>query len=607
MTEYQYFIDNQNCLWLPSNSEEISEEVINQLSLIIDNTNTTPKSLYLNHSVFMDKYENPDVIIPNDTEAFYYRITFKNCIKRIYIPASVEKITVSPSSDFYVDEHSVEFVVSEKNKNFVSVNGSIYTKDFKTLVYSAQKKGTPFLLDPRCEEIADSAKLFVDKKLTFDISYPKVLPNLKTINFRGIISKSTKLKIPEGVEKLKKGFWFITKPYAKTVLYIPSTVNEIEKNPVSRYKVSKKNKAYTSYKNDLYSTNYKTFYAGDKKHLKIKNGCEEVYLSGADCETIFLPKSVKNIYELDSNQENIRFVVNQENPYFSEYKGSLYTKDFETLLFLHLVKNGSFHDIHIHPDCKKIHSDVGIKKYRTRIGKVFPGNLFLTEEQIKSFKNQIFKTSLCERVPIEIQNFTMEKIRNSIHDETVRFGLSGIEIDKNTVLSDNFLLLNCNNDKSHITKPCFYQKEDFEDAKDFLQEEWNGILMDCKIKDIIEKLNAQKYKTRACCSGHILHAEQIFSNEGFVGNVLSRKPYGTICQGYIYFDCIPQHFKKMFKKLPNISQEKLRKRIETSYTEPVFFFSTDKKRAKSFLDFYYINTIQEQTKVFDMLREKITQ
>ena len=41
----------------------------------------------------------------------------------------------------------------------------------------------------------------------------------------------------------------------------------------------------------------------------------------------------KNIFELDSSLENIRFVVNKKNPYFAEYMGSLYTKDFETLLF----------------------------------------------------------------------------------------------------------------------------------------------------------------------------------------------------------------------------------------------------------------------------------
>lgn len=140
MAEIQYFIDNQNCLWIPNNPEEISEEEINPLSQILEKAENKNKSLYLNHSNLIDKYENPDVIIPNNIETFFYRITFRNCIKRIYVPASVKKITISPSSDYYVEEHSVEFIVSEKNENFVSVKGSIYTKDFKTLIYSLKKK-----------------------------------------------------------------------------------------------------------------------------------------------------------------------------------------------------------------------------------------------------------------------------------------------------------------------------------------------------------------------------------------------------------------------------------------------------------------------------------
>ena len=94
----------------------------------------------------------------------------------------------------------------------------------------------------------------------------------------------------------------------------------------------------------------------------------------------------------------------------------------------------------------------------------------------------------------------MEKFRNSVKEDSVRFGLSGIEIDKNTVFSDNFRLLNCKKDEIQIADPCFCQKDDFVEAEDYLQEEWNGIPIDCKIVDIIEKLNKQNYKTRFCCS-----------------------------------------------------------------------------------------------------------
>jgi hypothetical protein len=199
----------------------------------------------------------------------------------------------------------------------------------------------------------------------------------------------------------------------------------------------------------------------------------------------------------------------------------------------------------------------------------------------------------------------MEKFRNSVKEESVRFGLSGIEIDKNTVFSDNFRLLNCKKDEIQIADPCFCQKDDFVEAEDYLQEEWNGIPIDCKIVDIIEKLNKQNYKTRFCCSGHILHHELVTSNKTNIARILSRKPHGTICRGYIYFDCIPEKFKKIFPKLPNVNYQKLCEMIEDSYTEPVFFFSTDKKQFRSTIEFYYKNSIQEQNKTFEILKQKL--
>ena len=226
MKNKKYFIDNQNCLWIPNNDEAVTDEFVNQLASVNLFSGDSKKKLYLNHSIFMDKFESSDVIVPENIEVFFYRITFRNRIKRIFIPASVKKIVVSPSSDYYVEEHSVEFIVSKDNENFISVNGSVYTKDFKTLIYCAQKKNETFFLDSRCEEIADSCKMFVDKKMNFNNI--DVVPNLKTINFWSLISKSNKLILPEGVENLKKYFLRIIKYNDKNILYISSTVKNIE-------------------------------------------------------------------------------------------------------------------------------------------------------------------------------------------------------------------------------------------------------------------------------------------------------------------------------------------------------------------------------------------
>ena len=125
--------------------------------------------------------------------------------------------------------------------------------------------------------------------------------------------------------------------------------------------------------------------------------------------------------------------------------------------------------------------------------------------------------------------------------------------------------------------------------------------------NVIEKLNKQNYKTRFCCSGHILHHELVTSNKTNIARILSRKPHGTICRGYIYFDCIPEKFKKIFPKLPNVNYQKLCEMIEDSYTEPVFFFSTDNKQFRSTIEFYYKNSIQEQNKTFEILKQKLFQ
>ena len=150
MKEKEYFIDNQNCLWLPNNNEEITDDFVNKIASINLCKNDSKKKLYLNHSVFMDKFESSDVIVPESVESFFYRVTFRNSIKRIFIPSSVNKIVVSPSSDYFIDEHSIEFIVSKYNENFISVNGSVYTKDFKTLIYCAQKKDEKFLCGCGC-------------------------------------------------------------------------------------------------------------------------------------------------------------------------------------------------------------------------------------------------------------------------------------------------------------------------------------------------------------------------------------------------------------------------------------------------------------------------
>ena len=356
----------------------------------------------------------------------------------------------------------------------------------------------------------------------------------------------------------------------------------------------------------MYSSDYKTFYAGNKKNLKIKKGCEQIFISGANCKKIYLPKSVNNIFELNSTVENIKFCVHKDNKYFSEYKGSLYTKDFESLLFLHIYSNKGLNEIHVHPNCKRIDDNAGIKKYKCKIENIFGGTLFVTKEEKSILLDKIFPKSNVENKFIEIKNFTMENFRNSLENQFVRFGFSGIEIDKDLVLSDEFILLNTHNEESQISKPLFCQNEDLEFAKDFIQESWNDILIDCKIVDIIDKLNKGNYKTRFCCSGHILHSENITSNKKSVANVLCRKPYGTICRGYIYFDCIPNEFKKIFDKLPTKDFEKLNKHIQESYTKPVFYFSIDKKQNRSTIEFYYQNSIQEQNKTFEMLSEKLS-
>ena len=65
--------------------------------------------------------------------------------------------------------------------------------------------------------------------------------------------------------------------------------------------------------------------------------------------------------------------------------------------------------------------------------------------------------------------------------------------------------------------------------------------------------------------------------------------------------------EKIFPKEPIVNTKKLYEMLEDSYTNPVFFFNSDKKFNSSFLRFYYKNSIQEQNKTFEILKEKLAQ
>lgn len=281
----------------------------------------------------------PDGVTNIKSEAFDYRTKLVG----IEIPASVTNIDIS----FYNISSVADIHVDSDNQSYSSIDGVLYSKDGKTLIYyPAAKEYESFTLPSGVTHISYEA--FSNSKLV-EIILPDGLQeigsrafeyceNLKLISipdgvtdigdsaFYSCVSLS-EIKLPASLTVLGENlFWrtgieSITIPEGVTIvnsafqyceslvsIEIPSTVTSIEAYAfdgcysLTEIKVDSKNKNYKSIDGDLYSKDGKTLvqYAIGKKGktFRIPSNVKEIVegaFRGCTLETIGISSNVETV------------------------------------------------------------------------------------------------------------------------------------------------------------------------------------------------------------------------------------------------------------------------------------------------------------------------
>jgi len=202
---------------------------------------TIPDSvIYIGVGAFEECRRLTDVVILCNTETMFGRI-FTDC-------SSLEKITFGPDVSYADGIHGnyqnlSEISVSEENNYFCSIDGALYSKDRKTLIYFPVALNiSTFEIPEGVTEISDNA--FYGAKFVKEIKITKTLKNINENTFSmcdsiegfTVDGENADFKSVNGVLFSKDGTKLIRYPVAKKVssYTIPNGVNSIEKYAFDR-------------------------------------------------------------------------------------------------------------------------------------------------------------------------------------------------------------------------------------------------------------------------------------------------------------------------------------------------------------------------------------
>ncbi|MBQ8566969.1 MAG: leucine-rich repeat protein [Clostridia bacterium] len=202
---------------------------------------TIPDSVtYIGVGAFEECRRLTDAVILCNTETMFGRI-FTDC-------SSLEKITFGPDVSYADGIHGnyqnlSEISVSEENNYFRSIDGALYSKDRKTLIYFPVALNiSTFEIPEGVTEISDNA--FYGAKFVKEIKITKTLKNINENTFSmcdsiegfTVDGENADFKSIDGVLFSKDGTKLIRYPVAKKVssYTIPNGVNSIEKHAFDR-------------------------------------------------------------------------------------------------------------------------------------------------------------------------------------------------------------------------------------------------------------------------------------------------------------------------------------------------------------------------------------
>lgn len=193
--------------------------------IYVDEANQTFKSvdgaLYTKDGKELVLYpykESKELVISEGTETIWDNAMSKSEVETVTLPSTLKyvNIYVEDAETMYqkVEEYLADVLpssqmlrdvyVSEDNENIVSVDGIVYSKDIKRLVFCPRGKSGEITVDERTDIIGHEA--FSESKVT-KITLPEGLTSIEYSAFSNC-TNLTELNIPKGVTEFNKDmFW----------------------------------------------------------------------------------------------------------------------------------------------------------------------------------------------------------------------------------------------------------------------------------------------------------------------------------------------------------------------------------------------------------------
>lgn len=221
-------------------------------------------------------------------------------VKKLIIPESIEYI-----DPVEINDVSGWIIVDENNPNYQSVDGVLYSKDLKTLIYYPYNKGNePFVVPENVEVLGE--KSFINYHLSEIILHDNIQ---EILEYAFSLSKLEKINLPRSLETINKGIF--NNCYYLTEVNVAKNVSIINMPIGNRdcikmeLKIDKNNPNFKSIDGNVYTYDGKELihynYNNTQEKFIMPDGVVEIgpYAFYDHCylQKIKFPKSLRKINE----------------------------------------------------------------------------------------------------------------------------------------------------------------------------------------------------------------------------------------------------------------------------------------------------------------------
>ncbi len=334
------------------------------------------KEEYVPYGATLEKYNGKatDVVLPEKIGGFdvndinYYAFDDAKTVKSIKVPASNIGFSILNSSTFLNSSTLESVEVDSKDYYISSVDGVVYDKEKKTLIFCPQGK-TSVKVPDGVQTIGDGS--FYGCKNLKSVSLPN---SLKKIGFNAFqeCDSLTSVNIPEHVTEIEENAFGYCKSL-KTISISASVeslrdVDFIGCTSLESINVDSANKNYTSVDGVLFNKDKTVLIKCPAKKTSLTIPATvrafSYYAFGdcADIKTLNIPASVEDIGNLMNCKSLESITVDSNNKNYSSVSGILYNKKKTELIICPRNKSGkvvipdTVEEIQWHAfgNCKKI-------------------------------------------------------------------------------------------------------------------------------------------------------------------------------------------------------------------------------------------------------------